>query len=62
MKQFEYKIHKTQKPSFFNRSYGNVEKELNALGHQGWELVSTAVFKELGWPTIVSTFKRETFQ
>jgi Domain of unknown function (DUF4177) len=42
MKQFEYKIYRIARQSIWHNKidYESVEKELNDLGKQGWEVVN----------------------
>lgn len=63
MKKFEYKTITMDAEGIFGGKINNekLEKELNRLGSEGWELVSTVTSSVTYGKTayIVSVFKRE---
>jgi hypothetical protein len=63
MNQFEYKVMKFKpKSSFFGGSFDNdeINKKINILGQQGWELITSENIAEVFGSTkeILMTFKR----
>lgn len=60
MKTFEYLVLDTNSSIFKGIDYKQVHKELNLLGSQGWEVVSTVAITAGGQTaSLLTTLKRE---